>query len=98
MIISNSQVQSILRLQINSYQKNNTVEAVSASKADSLELSSRAKEMKLAKEMILKSPEIRADKVNELKMQIREGKYQVSASDIAEKIIDRSLVDELARR
>lgn len=98
MIISAGQVQSLLKLQLNSYKKNTPVTSVSGLKADSLELSNRAKEMQLAKEITLKSPDVRADKISELKKQIKEGKYQVSAADIADKMIDRSLVDVLARR
>lgn len=98
MIISSSQVQSLLKLQATSYKKSNPVTSVSGLKTDTLELSDRAKEMQLAKEITLKSADIRADKVNELKKQIKEGKYQVSAADIADKMIDRSLVDVLARR
>lgn len=97
MIISTSQVQTVLKLQ-RAYKNNCKVETVSTPKADSLQLSNRAQEMKMAKEMVLKSPDLRADKVNELKKQIQAGKYQVSSEEIASKMVDRSLVDELARR
>jgi flagellar biosynthesis anti-sigma factor FlgM len=85
-------------LQINAYKSNCKIEAVSDPKPDSLELSIGAQEMKLAKEMVLKSPDVRADKINGLKKQIQAGMYQVSSEEIASKMVERSLVDELARR
>lgn len=98
MIISTQQVQSILKLQSSFVNKNRNLESIAVSKMDTLELSGRAQEMKLAKEMVLKSPEVRADKILELKKLIQEGNYQVSGNEIASKMINRSLVDELARR
>lgn len=99
MIISSSQVQNILKLQMNAYRQSGLqVEEVSASKGDTLVLSNTAQDMKLAGEVILKSPDVRADKVNKLKSQIAAGDYQISSSEIASKLVDRSLVDELAGR
>lgn len=100
MIISNKQVQNILKLErINSLKKKEPLkEAAAVSKNDSLVLSGRAQELNFAKEQVLKSPEVRADKIRELKKQIEEGNYQVSWDEVAEKMIGRSLVDELTGR
>ncbi len=100
MIISNKQVQNILQLErINSLKKKAALkETASAGKNDSLVLSGRAQELNFAKEQVLKSPEVRADKILELKKQIEEGNYQVTGNDIAAKMIGRSLVDELTGR
>lgn len=98
MIISSQQVKSILQLQALSPKKTAYQSSYSTMRNDSLELSTHAKELRLAREQVLKSPEIRADKIGELKKQIQEGTYQVSATDIAVKMISRSLVDELAGR
>lgn len=107
MIISNSQVQCILKWQATAYQqglgtKTGSGSQINASKLstlkDSLELSGRAREMGSVKEKVLKSSEARADKINELKFQVQTGKYQVPAAEIATKMINRSLADELARR
>jgi negative regulator of flagellin synthesis FlgM len=101
MIISNKQVQSILSLnQVTEPKKKGTVadNSKSVSKADSLVLSDRAQGLQFATEQVLKSPEVRAEKITELKNQIQDGTYQVSASDIASKMVGRSLVDEIAGR
>lgn len=101
MIISNKQVQNILQLErVDSLKKKTTTLGGTATtgKNDSLVLSGQAQELNFAKEQALKSPEVRADKILELKTQIEEGNYQVSGNEIAAKMIGRSLVDELTGR
>ena len=100
MIISNKQVQTVLQLnQCYNYAKQPVVQEKQALKrGDVLVLSNRVQELNLIKEQVLKSPDVRADKVNELKQLIHNGTYNVSGSDIAQKMIERSLVDELAGR
>jgi len=98
MIISNQQVQSILKLQTTTLNKQKAADEVLKNKQDTLELSSCAQDLKSTKEIALKSPDIRTDKINELKSNIQAGRYQISGTEIALKMIDRSLVDELAGR
>jgi negative regulator of flagellin synthesis FlgM len=100
MIISSKQLQSILQLnQVSETRKKVDLQDQTAvNKADSLVLSSRAQELHFAKEQVLKSPEVRAERINEIKNQIQEGNYQISSSEIALKMISRSLADELAGR
>lgn len=100
MIISNKQVQNILQSErINSLKKKAALNGTTgAEKSDCLVLSGRAQELNFLKEQALKSPEVRADKIRELKSKIEEGNYQVSGNEIAAKIIGRSLVDELTGR
>ncbi len=100
MIISNKQVQTVLHLnQCYNYAKQPVAQEKPALKrGDVLVLSNRVQELNLIKEQVLKSPDVRADKVNELKQLVQNGAYNVSGSDIAQKMIERSLVDELAGR
>jgi negative regulator of flagellin synthesis FlgM len=100
MIISNKQLQSILQLnQITATRKKGDYpDSASVNKNDSLVLSSRAQELQFVKEQVLKSPEVRAERISELKKRIQEGSYQVPSQDIALKMISRSLVDEIAGR
>jgi negative regulator of flagellin synthesis FlgM len=101
MIISNKQIQSIQSLNqvTESKKKSNAVnKSAIANKADSLVLSNRAQGLQFATEQVLKSPEVRAERITELKKQIQDGTYQVSSSDIAQKMVGRSLVDEIAGR
>jgi negative regulator of flagellin synthesis FlgM len=100
MIISNKQLQSILQLnQITGTRKRSDYpDPAAVNKSDSLVLSSKAQELQFVKEQVLKSPEIRAERISELKKRIQEGVYQVPSQDIALKMISRSLVDEIANR
>jgi len=55
------------------------------------EISERAKEMSLAKQVAQSAPEIREDRVAKLKEQIAQGKYQVNPEAIADRMIDEHL-------
>jgi negative regulator of flagellin synthesis FlgM len=98
MIISGQQVQCLLKAHQAGLSKRKPELVVAEGKTDKLELSNYAKEFKIATDLVLKSPDIRVDRVSNLKKQIVEGNYQVSGDDIAVKMFDRSLVDEIARR
>ena len=52
-----------------------------------VEISDNAKFMAQAKELAMKSPDVRADKVANLKKSIRDGSYQVDSRDLADKIL-----------
>jgi negative regulator of flagellin synthesis FlgM len=57
---------------------------------DIFSLSAQAGVFQVAKKAIAALPEIRTDKVNQIKAKIASGDYQVSASDIAAKIVSDS--------
>lgn len=99
-IISSQQVKSIIQLNQVGYFKKKayTADTTSALKSDTFVMSSRAQDLQFAKEQVLKSPDVNADKINRLKKQLQEGQYQVSGQDVAQKMLSRSLVDELVRR
>lgn len=50
-------------------------------------LSSRAKEIQLAREAMASEPEVRTEKTNEISDKIRQGTYQVDHEKTAEKMI-----------
>ena len=54
---------------------------------DSVVFSTFAKEMQFAGKAVKEAPEVRVDKVEQLKAQIEAGKYNISANQIAEKIL-----------
>ncbi len=54
---------------------------------DSVSLSSFAKELSVAKNAVDNVPDVRSDKVNAIKEQIKNGTYNVSAEQIADKIM-----------
>ena len=63
-------------------------------KADRIELSSEAKDFQLALKALSQVPEIREAKVEDIKNRIRTGEYNVSAEEVADKIIDGLFIDK----
>lgn len=60
--------------------------------ASKVSVSSRAQDMKKAKEIAKNTPDIREDRVAELQKAIDQGKYKVSAKDIADKMVDEEMM------
>lgn len=56
-------------------------------KRDYVALSTQAKDFQNVRKVLSKVPDIREDKVNDIRQRIQNGEYSVSASDIADKII-----------
>lgn len=52
------------------------------------EISSKAREFSQAKEAAAKAPDVREDKIAELKRRISAGTYQVNAQALADKMVD----------
>lgn len=95
MIISRAQVDQVLRTYLRSAAENRTQRttrdfgtsgdavAISADASRIAELVNRAKEF----------PEVRAERVSELRESIRSGRYEVSPQDVADKWVQRLLAD-----
>ncbi len=62
---------------------------------DKVTVSDQAREARKVKEVISKLPEVRTDKVEELKKQVAEGAYKPKSEDIAEKLLGRILGDRV---
>ena len=62
---------------------------------DEVVLSPQAKEIQKAKELLDSIPDIRKEKVAEIKVQIEDGTYEVNGDQIALKMIEESLTNEL---
>jgi flagellar biosynthesis anti-sigma factor FlgM len=58
---------------------------------DRVELSDRARAMQVASASLKQTEEIRTDKVEQFKSLIKQGKYQVPAQDIAERMLGEGL-------
>ena len=56
-------------------------------------LSSKAKDIQKAHEIIRSTPDIRVDKVNKIKQDLAEGRYNVKSQDIADRILKQVLAD-----
>jgi len=63
------------------------------SNPDKVEISERSKEINRIRELIEKIPEVREDKVNELREAIDKGVYNIKGEIIAENIIKKSIID-----
>lgn len=64
-----------------------------ATSGDRVEFSARSREMQKIYEVLQTTPDVRAEKVSELKKLIEEGRYQVKSDELAEKMIRESLLD-----
>ena len=58
-----------------------------------VDLSSKAKDIQKIKQVLEQIPEIREEKVQELKRQIESGSYAINSGRIADKMLGESLID-----
>ncbi len=61
--------------------------------AESVNLSHKAKDLQKAREAMEATPEIREEKVGQLRREIETGTYSVKRDEIATKMIQESLID-----
>ena len=60
-----------------------------SSKTDKLEISSFGREMQIAKQAVKNAPDVRMDRVEQLKSQIQNGTYDVDASSFADMLLQK---------
>ena len=60
-----------------------------SSKTDKLEISNFGKEMQIAKQAVNNAPDVRMDKVEQLKSQLKDGTYDVDASTFADMLLQK---------
>ncbi|MEA1976187.1 MAG: flagellar biosynthesis anti-sigma factor FlgM [Bacillota bacterium] len=88
-IYNNPNVNKIMKQYQNNVSKTNEVGKVGFKK-DKLEISSGAKEFQIAMDAVKKLPDVRQDKVDEIKEKISKGKYNPSAKDVAKKMLNNA--------
>jgi len=59
--------------------------------SEKVELSSRAKDLQKVSEILKKTPDVREEKVSELKAKVANGTYQVKSKDVADKMVNEHL-------
>ncbi|MFY9119635.1 MAG: flagellar biosynthesis anti-sigma factor FlgM [Syntrophomonadaceae bacterium] len=97
MIISKAQVQNLLQV----YGKNKKINRVDSTpgtqsiKKDALAISDESRIKQKAMQAIRQSDDIRLDKVRDLQERISAGTYTVNEDEVAEKMIERAIVDRL---
>lgn len=60
---------------------------------DKVEISSQSRDLKKIHDILAETPDIRSEKVAALKKAVAEGRYQVSAENIAAKMIQEILLE-----
>lgn len=73
------------------YQSNSTKKlekTTKSSQSDKLELSQTGKDYQVAKQAVMKAPDVRMDKVNDIKRRMESGTYNISSQEIASKMVD----------
>ncbi|PKM52690.1 MAG: flagellar biosynthesis anti-sigma factor FlgM [Firmicutes bacterium HGW-Firmicutes-7] len=77
----------------NVYKSNKTNKAYAASgvstSKDTLAISDFAKELQVAKQAVNSAPDVRQAKVDEIKQQMEAGQYNISASQLADKLLNK---------
>lgn len=62
--------------------------------SDKLEISQKGKDYRVAKQIVAQAPDVREDRVKEIKKQIESGTYNISMTEVADKVVNRYF-DEL---
>ena len=65
-------------------------------KTDTVNISDAAKEIQEVRKELDNVPDVRADKVEQLKNQIENGTYEIKSEEIAEKMLRDSLLNDLS--
>jgi len=99
-----SDIKDVNAQMVQQYQRNENVTAAVDKQAGSaavkpeetVDLSTMAKDIQQAKVEVSKVPDVREEKVQELKAQVDKGTYNVSGEQIANKMVGESLVDLFA--
>lgn len=74
------------------YQANNIqkiAKSVSAQGKDKIEISSKGKDYQAVKQALSQTPDIRDEKVAEIKAKIQSGTYNINMEEVASHILDR---------
>ncbi|MEN6351334.1 MAG: flagellar biosynthesis anti-sigma factor FlgM [Syntrophomonas sp.] len=94
MIISKTQLQNVLKIFDKGTAKVDRTQASKAiAKKDQLAISQESKVRQRIMQAVKQEDDIRIDKVDELKERISSGTYTLSDDEVAEKMIERSIVD-----
>jgi negative regulator of flagellin synthesis FlgM len=98
--IKDASAQVIQQYQKNEPTKNEADKPIGAAQAvavtETVDLSTRAKDIQQIRQIIDQTPDIREEKVVELKRQIDSGTYTVNSEKSAEKMVGESLIDLFA--
>jgi len=97
--INDASTRVIQQYQKNELTKNEADKPIGAAQAavtETVDLSTSAKDIQKIKQIVDQTPDIREEKVLELKRQIDSGNYTLNSDKIAEKMVGESLIDIIA--
>lgn len=80
-----SQIQQIY----NANKPTSTQKTARPSFRDAVEISSQGKDFQFAKQAVADAPDVRAEMVEPLKASVQNGSYNVSDSDLADKLLEK---------
>lgn len=92
----NKEAENISALNRNKTETDNIKKKSTGSKGssvDQVEISSQASELSKLQQQAKAAPEIRQDRVEAIKLQLDEGRYQPDSNKIAERLIDEALFE-----
>jgi len=69
--------------------KMKTTQASRVSQTDKVEISSFGRDLQIAKQAVKNAPDVRMDKVEQLKAQIKAGTYDVDAGSFADMLLQK---------
>jgi negative regulator of flagellin synthesis FlgM len=72
------------------------VTSAALNQEEKVDLSTKAKDIQQAKNALNSLPDVREEKVQEIKAQVEKGTYNVNAEKIADKMVKESIVDIFA--
>lgn len=73
------------------YQKTsakNNVKSTKSNSSDKIEISTLGRDLQVAKKAVSETDDVRWDRVNEIKQRMQSGTYNVSAEEIADKMVE----------
>lgn len=96
MMISSSQIQRTVALYAETQKKSlGKKPQAKIQDGDKVSLSTSSRQVQQVTEHLNKLPEVRSNLVNQLREEIRQGRYNPKGEDVAEKILGRLTVDRL---
>lgn len=96
MKITGNQVNPVSQVYLGKVKKAQAAEMEVVKPKDKVEISADAATIDVARGIIANMPEIRADKVEELRQKIQDGTYKVDPDDIAAKMLAEQRLSKLA--
>ncbi|MDF2541051.1 MAG: hypothetical protein K0S47_769 [Herbinix sp.] len=67
----------------------NTTKKTGTSFSDTLEISKAGKDYQIAKQAVAAAPDVRADKVNDIKQRLAAGTYSIGVKELTDKLVEQ---------